>query len=918
MEDTFLKEILVSYAPSDRELARRLSQVLLDWFQRETWLREFDLDGGQLIANALDEAIGEAKWFILLLSASATQSDWVKQEANLATFRAIESEAFRIIVLKLDSLSIPKHLQTALRVAKNFSLGPRGDFEEVCLEIAEHIEQSGRIRPEAEVYVDRGEDADRFVLSGRRNPIIFVVGPAGIGKSAFCNRSISEKLHKRPLIIRLTRGHSMDLLSRQVLERCHIPQPILNTPLDSELLDLAVGALEKRASKFFLFLDNAEDAIDADNLLLPYLEEFLSIFIIRSVKTHVVVAMTRLPNLSPAISTAADLLRLEKIDDIYIKESIDLWIEGIPQHAELLSSSDFKYLVEMTAGFPLAAKMIASQLKAGQMPAQLLQVGHKKRFELKFAAHMLRTADKELTNLERLILHTLSTIREPMSIEDLVAVKEIGSHPLEDIHEAVWNLSNLLLVQHTGELLSLHTFLETYFADQLTRYGDRRREIAKDFGHFSYTRALETNELLKQKIVDEGISYDDESVAALSGMIMRYAVPAAHLLRSIGEDDLADQLPIHVMGTLREMVFYFYQETKEYSTSLRYAERWLQLNPNDIEIQLYQARCYRNLRKVGDLQRAQAILRTLEGRGSSKYFHARLLREKGIVAEAEGDIPAAKKYFKEGIVLAPERYPDNHIGLAQVLLRESEDSPEYWCEQEAVDQAISLLEQARDKSPIFDRFHLGIYIEALLRGGRTEQAIPLLVEALDERPDDARLNYRYAEVYRKAGQYEEAEKFAKIALMHGAPKAELTLSNIYCSQALQAKENEDIDSLHSLLEHARSRLDNFRPEFGHDMEVADGIRAKSYRIEGEWEKAERVLLNYPNSTNPYTVYEQSEVDLHHAIELHNQGNFHEAQKRLTHVVDRMTRLEQLHGLPAPLCELKTQVRSIQEGFKIGI
>jgi tetratricopeptide (TPR) repeat protein len=918
MEDPFSKEILVSYAPSDRDLARRLSQVLLDWFKQETWLREFDLDGGQLIANALDEAMGEAKWFILLLSSSATESGWVKQEANLATFRAIESEAFRIIVFKLDSSRIPKHLQTALRVAKIFSLEPRGDFEETCLEIADHIEQSGRIRPEAEVYVDRGEDADRFVLSGRRNPIIFVVGPAGIGKSAFCKRSISEKLHKRSLIIQLTRGHSIDLLSRQVLERCHISQPISNTPLDSGLLDLAFRAIEKRASKFFLFLDNAEDAIDADNFLLPYLEEFLSNFIMHPVKTHVVVAMTRLPNLSPALSAAVDFLRLEKINDIYIKESIDLWIEGLPHHAELLRSSDFKHLVEMASGFPLAAKMIASQLKAGRTAAQLLELGHKKQFELRFAAHMLRTANKDLTDLERLVLHALSTVREPMSIEDLTAVQEIGSHPLEHIHEAVWNLSNFLLVQHTGELLSLHKFLETYFADQMTHYGVRREKIATDFGRYSYNRALESNELLKEKLVGEGLAYDDESVAELSGMIMRYAVPAAHLLRSVGEDDLADQLPMHVMGTLREMVFYFYQEAKEYSTSLRYAARWLQINPNDVEIQLYQARCYRNLRGAEDLQRAHAVLRTLEGRGSSKYFRARLLREKGIVAEIEGDISTAKKYFKEGIALAPERYPDNHIGLAQVLLRESEDSSEYWREQDAVDQAISLLEYARDKSPIFDRFHLGIYIEALLRGGKTEQAIPLLKEALAERPDDARLNYRYAEVHRKAGRYEDAEKFARIALKNGAPKAELTLSNIYCSQALQAKENEDIERLHSLLKHARSRLDNFRPEFGNDMEVADGIKAKSYRIEGEWEKAEQVVLKYHDSTNPYTVYEQSKVDLHHAIELHNQGNSDEAQLRLTHVVDRLTRLEQLHSLPVPLYELQAEVRSIQEGFEADI
>lgn len=917
MEDPFSKEILVSYAPADREVARRLSQVLSEWFQRETWLREFDLDGGQLIANALDEAIGEAKWFILLLSASATKSDWVKQEANLATFRAIESEAFGILVLKLDSAPIPKHLRAALKVAKDFSLGPGDDIDEVCLKIAEHIEQAGRTRPDAEVYVDRGEDADRFVLAGRRNQIVFVVGPAGIGKSAFCKRSVHEKLHKRPLIIQLTRGHSIDLLARQVLERCHVPQPISGAPSDDELLDLAVDALEKMASKFFLLLDSAEDATDADNILLLYLETFLYRFIKRAVKTHVVVATTRQPNLSPGIATAADLLRLEKIDNVYIKESIDLWLEGTSHHTELLKSPDFRHLVELAAGFPLAAKMIASQLKADKTPAQLLATGHKKRFELSFAAHVLRTADKDLADLDRLILHTLATVREPMSVEDLVAVREIGGHPLENIHDAIWKLSDLFLVQHTGELLFLHKFLETYFADQVTLYGDRRSRIAADFGHFSYTRALEINDVLEQALANEGRSHEEASVAELTSTILRYAVPAAHLLRSIKENDLAERLPIRVRGTLREMVFYFYQEARDYHTALHYAERWLQLNPNDIEIQLYQARCYRNLRGVEDLQRARAILTTLEARGSSRYFRARILREKGMVAEVVGDIPAAKKYFEEGVALAPERYPDNHVGLAQVLLRESEDCPEYWRERDAVDRAINLLEEAREKSATFDRFHLGIYIEALLRGGKTEQAIPLLREALDERPDDARLNYRYAEVLRKTGQYEDAEEYAKVAVKQRAPKAQLTLANIYCSQSIQAQENGETERSHSLLGRARSTLDSFKPEFGNDMEVADGIRAKSYRIEGAWEQAERVLSNYPDSANTYTVYEQSKVDLHHVVQACSQGNLSDARPRLEHVVDRLTRLEQLHGLPEPLRELQAEVRTIQETFEAG-
>lgn len=136
MTPAFSKEVVVSYAPADRHAAEKVSTLLRDWFGTNAWLRDFDLDAGQLIADAIDDALGEARWFILLLSPAAAESHWVRSEANLATFRAIEGEAFNIVAIRLDSSPLPKSLAAPLRIAKVFQVTPTFPLDEVVLSVA--------------------------------------------------------------------------------------------------------------------------------------------------------------------------------------------------------------------------------------------------------------------------------------------------------------------------------------------------------------------------------------------------------------------------------------------------------------------------------------------------------------------------------------------------------------------------------------------------------------------------------------------------------------------------------------------------------------------------------------------------------------------------------------------------------------
>jgi len=899
------RSIFISYVEDDKAVATKLHEILTEFLGDQTWLRDFDLDGGDLIVEAIDIAIAEANWFIILVSASAMEGKWLKTEANLATIRGIEDLNFKIIVVRLDKSELPRHLEIALKTQYTVDLTEVDDREAEFIRIADYIDKTASTRSRKEVYVDRGEDSDRFSLLARRNRIVFILGWAGIGKSAFVTHSVAEKLHKRTLIVKLTPGHSVDLLARQILRKAHVPQPIsTDRTTDQQLISAAIEALKERADRFFLFVDDAEEGLDASNQLLPYLEDFLERFIKADIDTHVILATTRNPDYSASISNSADLLRLEGLADAYVRENIDLWLEGTEKHSQLMNMPEMADLVALVAGHPLAAKMMASYLKV-KTPQQLLLSKERKRFQLKFAQYILRSADLTiLTDLHRLMLQVLATVREPMLLEDMLAVRELNNYSLEDIHKARWELSDWFLVEQDGEMMSLHSFLGAYYRDQLSLEETRRDGIASDFGHYAYHRTMGFNEELSQ-ILKEDITRDDDIVVRISSDIFRYAIPAGRLLRSVGEDELADKLPIQIKGTLREMVFYFYQDRRDYKKACTYAENWLKVNPQDREIMLYHARCHRNFREPQSLLKAKEIISRLETKDYKKRFAARICREKALIAEFSGDSEKAKDFFREGIkVYTPYPYPENYVGLAQLLLREIDELPYGWEKKQALaDEAVELLETAREQSAIFDRFHLGTYVEALIQAGREETAFPLLQEALEDRPLDERLNYRMAEILRKRGQYDEAEIYAVKAHKRRASKAPLTLANIKHGQAEEwiARGRDDIAQ--EKLNHALLILLEFRPEFGHDQEVADGIKSKIYRTMGDWAKALTAVAKYPNTDNPYTIYEQCRIDLWESEIAQADERYAAALGAVRRAIDRIRRYQIKHDLSRPLQDI---------------
>jgi tetratricopeptide (TPR) repeat protein len=361
----------------------------------------------------------------------------------------------------------------------------------------------------------------------------------------------------------------------------------------------------------------------------------------------------------------------------------------------------------------------------------------------------------------------------------------------------------------------------------------------------------------------ERTDLSDEVKVNLSSEVFRYAIPAARLLRSTGRASLAEKLPIQVKGTLREMVFHFYQDAKDYTTALTYAEQWLTLNPQDLEILLYQVRCNRNLGTQDSTGKASRLLHQLELRDQNKRFAAKISREKALLAEHRGDFTNAKAHYREGMRMGiQQNYIENHVGYAQVVLREIDEGRLGLRDSAAAAaDALRCIEEAREISPLFDRVHLGTYVEVLILAGQEETAIPFLELAIKDRPDDSRLNYRMAEVLRKRGNYREAERYAFKAIARRAEKARIVVANIYFGEAMDYEAAGDTRARDGRLQDALDMLGTFKPEYGWDQEVADSIACKVLCALGRIEEAQKRIATYIHTDNPYTVYEQCRVGL---------------------------------------------------------
>lgn len=194
------KSIYISYAQDDLQYAKKIKDLLETWFNSNSpvYIREFDLDAGSNIINSSHQAIDETKWFILVYTKNALNSDWVSNEVSISALKSMESQNFEVVILKIEDIQYPSHIRLFLN--QKTVIDASSDFDSSVFELGDYISRSEiEVTEISDTYTNRGGDRDNFWSQvARKHKIAFLWGWSGIGKTSFIEHSVPEKLKKRP------------------------------------------------------------------------------------------------------------------------------------------------------------------------------------------------------------------------------------------------------------------------------------------------------------------------------------------------------------------------------------------------------------------------------------------------------------------------------------------------------------------------------------------------------------------------------------------------------------------------------------------------------------------------------------------------------------------------------------------------
>ncbi len=106
MHDESEKGLFVSYNSESGDFVRALAATLTMAGAR-VWLDQWEIRPGDSIPSAIDAGLSGFDTFVLVWSAGAAKSRWVKKEMNAAIARWTAEDSYRLIPVRMDETPVP-------------------------------------------------------------------------------------------------------------------------------------------------------------------------------------------------------------------------------------------------------------------------------------------------------------------------------------------------------------------------------------------------------------------------------------------------------------------------------------------------------------------------------------------------------------------------------------------------------------------------------------------------------------------------------------------------------------------------------------------------------------------------------------------------------------------------------------------
>ncbi len=105
--------IFISYSGADKQTALQIAKILSK-YEVVVWMDDFNIKVGDSVVSRIEDGIRSADYFITLITKQSLESNWVKQEIELAYYSMKENNRPRIIPIVMDNVTsknIPLLLQ---------------------------------------------------------------------------------------------------------------------------------------------------------------------------------------------------------------------------------------------------------------------------------------------------------------------------------------------------------------------------------------------------------------------------------------------------------------------------------------------------------------------------------------------------------------------------------------------------------------------------------------------------------------------------------------------------------------------------------------------------------------------------------------------------------------------------------------
>ena len=102
--------VFLSYASSDKQSARIIANTLKE-SGVSIWLDESEILWGENLVQKIETAATSSDYILLLLSPAAVESEWAKEEINLALSRELKERAIRLVPVLVADCEIPPVLR---------------------------------------------------------------------------------------------------------------------------------------------------------------------------------------------------------------------------------------------------------------------------------------------------------------------------------------------------------------------------------------------------------------------------------------------------------------------------------------------------------------------------------------------------------------------------------------------------------------------------------------------------------------------------------------------------------------------------------------------------------------------------------------------------------------------------------------